>query len=76
MSTWLPFPFPVGRPLIKRKGRSDGSAVGKYPVTSVFLSLGSQDALLQRLLEIGGGICICDTHVKNSVRPFLPEVLH
>ena len=33
------------------------------------------EEFIQRLIEIGGGFCIQNMHVKNEVCTFLPEVL-
>ena len=75
VSAWLPLQFPEVGPTRWRKGRSGGVSGVKPPGTYDFLPFRIQVALRWRLLEIGGGVCIQGTHIKNKVHPFLIEVL-
>ena len=41
----------------------------------IFLLIFCQEALIKGLLEVGGGVCNHNTHVKYAVRTLIPEVL-
>ena len=73
---WLPPHFPEAC-LTRQQKRISGSVyVGRPPGTYAFLPIIFKETVLQRLMEVGGGICVYNHNVYNTVHTFLTESLY